>query len=700
MNMRVAAKLARKRRGLKNTLELKKALRYHYQLLADKGEFKSYTSAELALMGVDTSTWNDGDGLFPPDFYKKEKLFLEGKLKPPEKPKPIPVDPKPEPVDTGKAQSHVEKTLDKIQKTGKAFKEPVKNDGELPPFNFRHWKGEHRNWGKPGAPFELKPGHRWDPFEKKWVKGEPIINEFYWQCEFMNDPRKYYPAVPYGQFHAEILENLQRYMRICILVARDHLKTTMFNVNHMCYYAIERPELAKMGILNIAWSPKLASTTFNRTIEHLEQNEKILDFYGCVIDQNRSKTKEFAYFIYQGTGADYGIRCTSFKSGSIVGAHPILVLIDDVTDKPLSVRMMANFREVMNKTIIPAVGKYGRIIMTGTIKGWTPKNDPYLWIGKNKTWKTLKYPAMNKVPPMSDVFYEMRERQAIDPITMDPVFNPDGSPVIEEFMYVEIENRELYYTKYPKRYSPEDIVRKRIEMFDEDDKVDDDFWSEYMLVAMNPAGKYFNRKRIGHMPPPGFHTARDFREHLRKKHQNVYLWIDPGGEKGHGIAVVVGCKYKGRYYFFEFKVIRAPMAKAAEVIARVIVEWEVDHWGVEGNFSQKGQFADVLNIFLRDYMRDNGWEAYYTRPIVKSSTGDKFQRIQTHISSMIGIEGTDTTIYVNTDCEDFPVFDKQVTGFGLGMPPSKKHEFDLLDDMAQMKIHCFSKHRGAVMAAC
>jgi len=54
-NMRTAAHKAAKRRGLQYTLEIKKALRYHYQLLADKGKFESPTSKELAKIGIKTN---------------------------------------------------------------------------------------------------------------------------------------------------------------------------------------------------------------------------------------------------------------------------------------------------------------------------------------------------------------------------------------------------------------------------------------------------------------------------------------------------------------------------------------------------------------------------------------------------------------------------------------------------------------------
>ena len=697
-NVRSAANSAIQRRGLKRTPDVLKAMRYHYQKLADKGEFDSYTSQELALMGVDVTTWNEGKGYLPADFLQKETLFLQGKLTP-QTVKDSPPVRGPEPAKRGGTTAIKNETIDRIQGTGKSFKEE-KEDDSLPVFNGRKWKGEHREWGKKGEEWILKEGMRWNPILEIWEPGRPILDEFHWQCEFMNDPRKFHDPVKYGAFHREILRNMQRYMRICILVGRDHLKTTVFNVNHICYYALEKPELAKMGILNIAWSPILASTTFNKVLEHLEENEKILDFYGCVIDQNRSKTKEYAYFTYQGTGADYGIRCTSFKSGSIVGAHPILVLIDDVADKPLTEKLMENFKQVMDKTLAGAMGKHGRIIMTGTIKGWTTKNDPYIYIETKRSWKVFKYPSLNKVPEWSDIKWEWRERPARDHATGEIIYDWDGvTPLFEEYIHVEIKDAHLYQTIYPERYGPEDIIRKRIEMFDEDDKIDDDWWSEFMLEAMDPAGRYFNRKRIAHMPPPGFVSARAFREYLKKKHCKVYLWIDPGGEKGHGIAVVVGAKYKGRYYFFEFAALGLPPAKAAEVIGRIMVDWEVDAWGVEGNYQQKETFGNIMGGFIKDYLYSEGLGDYYHTPKIKNSVGDKFQRINTHISGMIGTEGQDTTIYVNSASEHFPTFDKQVTSFGLNMASSKKHEFDILDDMAQMKIHCFSRGSGAAMAA-
>lgn len=695
--MRVAAHLAMKARNLNATPDIKKAFRYHYQKLADKGLFKSPTSSELAKIGIDTSTWNEGEGFLPPDMKRMLKKLRNPQEKVAEKISvpavdKITSDPEP-PITKGKSKER--KTIEDISNRGYRFKKS-KGDEEGPPlWTSRHWAGEHKNpeTGK----WELKEGMWWNPDSEQWEEGTPRLDLYYWAYEFMYDPSKYADPCKYGVCHKQLAYDMQNAYRDIDLYPRDHLKTTWV-VNHICWRILEFPELAKMGILNIAWDPGLAEVTFMDIFENLSQNEKILDFYGYVIDEERPKTQEKFYFVYQPVGPKFGVRCTSFKSGSITGSHPYWVHIDDPEDEPLSDTYMEKFKRIINKKIIPAVGKKGVIIITGTIKGWDASNDGYLWLEKNKTWRVHRYPAANAMPPMKDVIAERRKRISFDQVRNLPVFMEDSrfknlgkldaQPVYEEYFHVEVKDREKYQTLYPERYTIEDLVRKRMEMQDQG-KSDDDFWSEYFLQAVNPSGKFFLKDRIKKMPPPGYIDTKSFLEWLHKFHHPVYLWIDPGGKGGHGIAIVVGTYLEGRYYFLDFVVIRAGLPEVAKTVARMIKEWGVGVWGVEGNFDQAEAYGNTIDVFLRDYMAEMGWQSHYTHPVIKNNTGDKIQRIATHVSNMIGLPGTDFTFFVNTDAKDYDMLERQITTFGMDTKRSRIHEFDFLDGMASMKIHLF-----------
>lgn len=678
-------------------------MRYHYQVMADKGEFKSPTSAELKRLGVDTSTWNEGKGWLPPDMW--ERLRQLDELPKGECTAKKYGDPTIEEVEEGETGEAVqrpklkggtskqEEQIRTIIKSGSRFKkERVEEEKPVP--TGRKWKGEH--WDPTSKTWILKEGEWWDPRAQKWKPGKPRTEPFYWIFEFMWDPTKYEDPCPLGDFHEKVLIKMDSHNRLIIEIPRDHLKTTVFNVDYMVHFILERPEFAKMGILNVAWDPGLSETTFMDVTENLSQNEKILSFYGYVIDENRPKTQDKIYFTYQPVGAKFGLRCTSFKSGSITGSHPYLIILDDPQDEPFTEKLMTKFRTVVKKKLLPAVAKRGKIIVTGTIKGFSSANDGYIWLEKNPTWTILRLPAANAMPPMKDIIAEKRAKPKVDKDTGIPLIGSDGEPIVEVYYHVEVKNREKYKLLYPERYTIEDLVRKLLEMQDEG-KSSDDFYAEYFLQPQNPRGKFFLKDRIRSMPPPGFVSISAFVEWCHTCHYKICLWIDPGGAKGHGITVVVGAKVLGKFYFLEIQVLRAGLPEVAKAVARLIVQYKIRTAACEGNFSQKQTYAEVITEFLRQYMDSCGWMDDYTPIVAKNNTGDKIQRIQTHISNMIGLDGTDFQLFINQDAQDFDFFDVQAKDFGPNVPVSRAHDFDILDGMASMAIHLFS---GAQRAIC
>jgi len=675
------------------TLEMKKAMRYHYQMLADKGLFSSPTSKDLAKMGVDTASWNEGKGYLPMDLKLEEEI-----TKPVSDEIKIDVTgakgPEPPRIDNKTAMAQ---TIKGVINSGRGFKKQDPDESEKVAFTGRKWQGEH--WDPEKKEWVTKEGYWWNPVIQDWTPGTPRLGPFYWSFEFMWDPTKYLDPVPYGSFHDEVLHKMEKTRRGIILIPRDHLKTTMFAVNYITYHILELPEKAKMGIINISWDSDLAGTTFMDIKENLEENEKIVSFYGNVIDEDRPKTAEKIFFVYQPIGPKFGLKCTSFKSGSITGTHPYLVIMDDPEDEPLSEKLMKKFKRVMNKKLIPAVGKKGRIYLIGTIKGWDTKNDGYLWLMKNPTWTVMEYPAANKMPEPDTYTLEKKEVPVRDEETGEYLYDSQGRLKTEIQYMATVQNREEYVTLYPERYTIEDLVCKRHEMLDEGE-ADTDFWSEYFLRPSNPSGNFFLKKRVFAAPPPGFNTVREFIDAVHKKHKNITMFIDPGGAASHGIAVIVGTRFKGNYVFLDFRIFRVGLKQVAKKLIEMVELWDIDTILCEGNFSQKQTYAQVLTDFMKDQCEADGTEHLFRRVQAVFNTGEKYQRIHTHWSNMIGLKDTEIQCYVNRKSKGYLDFNLQLGAFGVGAAGVKSHDYDLLDAGASLNIWAFKRATRAVGIAC
>ena len=61
-----------------------------------------------------------------------------------------------------------------------------------------------------------------------------------------------------------------------------------------------------------------------------------------------------------------------------MGTHPKLAILDDIEDKPLSEAYMDIASQMINASIIPAIGNTGQLIVVGTLKGYNEENDVYL----------------------------------------------------------------------------------------------------------------------------------------------------------------------------------------------------------------------------------------------------------------------------------------------------------------------------------
>jgi len=562
-----------------------------------------------------------------------------------------------------------------------------KDEEDKPKPTKKHWNGHH--WNSKKKKWVYIKDKWYNPISQKYEVMEPLLYFYYWYMEFIWNDTNFADPKPLGKCHEEWCIRIEYGKRIIFECPRDHFKTSLLNIGYIILHVCERWKIAIKGIWNISWDKGLADETYSAIIENLKYNPKILSFYGYLLDDNRSQTREKSYFIYQPKGSKVGLKCLAFKSGGITGGHPGLIMLDDIEDEELSPKLMRKFVKVMGKKLLPAVGVDGRIIVTGTIKGWTDENDIYIRLEKNPTWIVYKYPAANKMPEMKNVFYEKRTKSILDLLTQKPIII-NGQVIEEPYFYVEIlVDRTQFITLYPERYTIEALVAKRLELQDKG-KSDDIFWSEYFLRASNPLGKFFKIMRIQKKPPAGFISWRVFKEFCKQKHHNICLWIDPGGggKGGHGLAIVVGAEVLGKYYMIDCTVVRAGLPAVAKVIGDLLVEWEVDVWGCEGNFDQAETYGHTLDRELIRYLQDIDRMDVYSSPEILNNTGDKLLRIQQNVSNMIGLEGTPFQLWVNVDAKDIERFNMEAESFGLERR-SDDHEFDLLDAFGSLKTFLF-----------
>lgn len=509
------------------------------------------------------------------------------------------------------------------------------DDDDKPEMTGRYWAGEH--WDLEEADWSLPEGKWWDPeiinedaSFGAWVDGEPNLDYFYWYYEFIYDPTKFVYPNRLGQCHKDWAKKAAFGKRKLFLCPRDHFKTSFLNVGRGCYLACEEQKKAAMGMLFIAWDPGLSGSTYMDIKENLEENEKILSFYGYLIDDERRNNAGFLFFKFSPTGSKFGIKCTSFKSGGITGSHPYYVFLDDIEDEELSENLMRKFHRVILNKLIPAMGNDGEMQVTGTIKGLTKKTDAYLLLKENPLWFCYTFPAANQMPPWADCKYEQRWRDVIDPTSGLHVIDPDTHlPRQEPYFYVEVEHREEYILLYPERYTIEDLVAKRLEIVKIKEKTDDVFWSEYFLRAVNPEGKFFNTNRLGMLPPPGYGSFKNFITWLNENHIKPSIWIDPGGKgkKSHGIAMAIVAIYNQFTYILDLKVIHAGLPTVARELYTWIMDYGVEEWGVEGNYNQAMTFGETLDVYLKTLMKEHNMLDYYTMNKGANNTGDKILRI-------------------------------------------------------------------------
>lgn len=552
---------------------------------------------------------------------------------------------------------------------------------ERPPPKFDvHWKGEVSK--DAGITWVLPENARRDYFA--WY------NAF-----FVNDDNFGATVYKLGAIHEEWCALLETAYRDVFLCPRDHYKTWLLNIGYITYLILEKKDtIAAKGILNVSWSKDLAEETYAAVRQNLSENPRILNFYGYVIDEDRSLTQTKMYFTYQPEGAKPGFFCTSLAGGRITGTHPIYAFLDDIQQSALTPEIMTKVRNIIKQRLLPALGPNGVLIITGTIKGWNAKNDVYLWLEDNPIFNIHRYPAADSMPPMEHITAETTIVPVINQYTGKPKMRANGEPLTRKsYHIINIRNRGLYHTIYPERYQIEDLVIKRLELRDEKGN-DDVFFSEYFLQASNPAGKYLSRTRLFYQPPDGFTSYHSFADECERMHIPVCAWLDPGGATGHGIAIAVMAFFHGQCIVLDLVVSRSGIPGTADALADLIIRWHVSRWGVEGNFQQKETFGYALARELMRALRDRGRASMYTAPLIKQNSGDKMQRIATHVTAMLGPDGAPPAFIVNMLATAIEQFNTEYTMFGPDVPSLQaKHQFDLLDSVASAKIHLASASR-------
>lgn len=536
--------------------------------------------------------------------------------------------------------------------------------------DIKKWKGErfiNDEW------VSLPPGKYYDYLEGQYKEGTPKLSFFDWYCEFIANETNYAKPAKMGRCHYEwghIYETCKG--NLIMLCPRDHFKSSFLVVGACLHTICEHPDLAKEGLMFISFSDDLARDNLESVKNNLLNNKRITSYYGTLIDLKKSCTADSFFYTFQPSTARPGMMCTSLQSGNITGRHPIRVWCDDIQDLAFSETNMKKAINIFTKKLFPAIGTKGKIIITGTIKGNTEKNDIYLWLSKRFGFETYTFPAANMMPPMSDVEYNIEEKEE---------YVHGGIKTTKEYN-VKVKEKDQYILLYPERYTIEDLVIKRLQMRDKGIG-DDIFWSEYFLRAVDPKSLYFKQERLGFLDALKVNTD-SFLVVYGEKCTGPVLWIDPGGKgkASHGNTIVIMAQMEDKYILLYFTRVRAGLKETAKIVYALYRRFKCQQWGVEGNFNQ----AETHGETLYNYIREIG---EIQRPVVECNNLPKLIRIRDIFSSMLGLEGTPISFFVNKELPEYEDFYSEYSSFPNRV--DKKGEFDILDACCSLKTFILDK---------
>lgn len=517
----------------------------------------------------------------------------------------------------------------------------------------------------------------------------------------------YNNAYPLGELHKKWGEEIESDDLLIELKPRDHYKTSFFSIGYPVYNLVEQ---RLFPILIVSKAEMNTKDTFAAIKEHLEKNKRILEYYGYIIDDTRTYTSQLLYTKFQNVGAkDPALYCATFGSRHIMGTHPLLAILDDIEDAPLSPAYMRQAKVLLDKSLISGMPVGSKLILVGTIKGWDHTNDIYLYAEKKGVFSLYKDPAVYMIdpntkqpildsdgkkiyglPPMNKVKIERKKVPAIDPRSKRQLRTADGKLKMKYDVVVELDDdeKDRWMSVYPERYTVEDIIKKRILTKEVDKDSDDTFWSEFFLEPRDPKGNFFDSECIGKLPPPGFSNINQFIDYLKNEHAPFYLWVDPGGKKGHGIAIAVMSFYKDIAYVLDTFVVRKGIPATAKLLGDLILQYGLTTWGCESNYSQKETFGDTLERELMRYLKTLGKQKEFLRNMGAHNTGDKILRIMTHLTQMIGTNPARKQFYVNPLSEGYELLHKEINTFP---DQTLGGDFDVLDCITSIRIHLYKK---------
>jgi len=510
--------------------------------------------------------------------------------------------------------------------------------------------------------------------EKEYTGFHSAMGFYEWYNHYVLNEENYDPPIPLGATHrtwAGIVESEARCMMLC---PRDHFKTSFLIIGYALYCICEQ---LYYPIVIISLDGQLSGSTFGAIKGNLKHNTTILRDYGNIIDDKRSNTDDKFYAVFQPSGAkDPAIFCTSLKSGRITGTHPKMFMMDDIQDAPFAEVMMNTVKQIFNAKIIPAVGRGNKVVITGTIKGYSAKNDIYLWIQSKNMFNPHIFQSANMIPPMEDCTVEDKWVHSVNQFG-EPLFTSKNEPVMTRRPVVFVKDREKYIPLYPERYQIEDLVAKRLEMSDDDDKGDAMFFSEYQLEASNPKGTEFQVNRVGFIPDGAFPSLESLVTYLHDFHYKISLWVDPGGKHGHGFAICVMATYNRNVYLLDLVVVRDGIPEVAKVVYELIRRYHVGYCMCEGNFEQKETYNNQIEHHLLDYCNQVGDPEAFKPFNPYNNKGDKLLRIKTTFSSLLGAKEAPIRLFVNPKARAIDQFFIEMKAFPNGVGNMK--DFDLLD---------------------
>lgn len=567
-----------------------------------------------------------------------------------------------------------------------------REEEEKPSITHRRWKGE--TWNAETNEWELKPD---------------VKSDFHaWYNEFILST--YYHFSPLGKIHKQWCFELETDNFLLMKKPRDHFKTSLISVGYSVYNLCEEN---LFPVLIVSKADLNTQDTFAAIKDHLENNPKILSFYGYIIDEDRKSTQELFFTQYQTVGTrDPALYCGTFGSKKVMGTHPRLAILDDIEEEELSPALMRQAKRMLDKSLIAGLPKNAKLILIGTIKGWDHTNDIYLYAEQKGIFSVYSDPASYKIDPITkkpvvneqgDRIYGLPDMKYVKwkkiwvPVLDEngvPEVRSDGKPkMIKDFQVEVLEDKDQEWMPiYPERYTIKDLIKKRIATREVDKKTDDTFWSEFYLIPRKPGGNFFKLEKIGHFPPPPHANFQAFLEWMHEFHDVLkpVVWIDPGGKKGHGIAMCLLLFYTKYCFVIDLAVIRNGVFGAAKQLYEWVLTYGVKQIGCEANFEQEETFAEPIDRELHLLAEKKGKTInVHVKPIKNKS--EKIFRIQTNIDIVVGPEEAAITLYVNQEALDFQQFMLEMSMFPK-LEPGTEFEWDLMDCVSSCQIHFHSQY--------